>query len=87
MSVRILGIGTAVPELSIEQADAAEAAGILCGLTDKQRRLLPTLYRHAGVRKRHTVLLTPEANGNPGGQAFYRSVEEGGPNGPTTAAR
>jgi prepilin-type processing-associated H-X9-DG protein len=87
MSVCILGIGTAVPELSIEQADAAEAAGLLCGLTDKQKRLLPTLYRHAGVRKRHTVLLTPEAKGLPGGQVFYRSVEEGGPNGPSTAAR
>ena len=87
MSVCILGIGTAVPELSIEQAEAAEAAGILCGLTEKQRRLLPTLYRHAGVRKRHTVLLTPEANGNPGGQVFYRSVDEGGPNGPSTGAR
>jgi len=87
MSVRILGIGTAVPELSIEQAEAAEAAGLLCGLTEKQRRLLPTLYRHAGVRKRHTVLLTQEAKGSPGGQVFYRSVEEGGPNGPSTAAR
>jgi prepilin-type processing-associated H-X9-DG protein len=87
MSVCILGIGTAVPELSIEQAEAAEAAGLLCGLTEKQRRLLPTLYRHAGVRKRHTVLLTPEAQGQPGGQVFYRSVEEGGPDGPTTAAR
>jgi prepilin-type processing-associated H-X9-DG protein len=87
MSVSILGIGTAVPELSIEQSAAAEAAGILCGLTDKQRRLLPTLYRHAGVRKRHTVLLTDEARDQPGGQAFYRSVEEGGPLGPTTAAR
>ena len=87
MSVCILGIGSAVPELSVEQADAAEAAGLLCGLTDKQRRLLPTLYRHAGVRKRHTVLLTPEAKDQPGGQDFYRSVEEGGPNGPSTAAR
>ena len=87
MSVCILGIGSAVPELSIEQADAAEAAGLLCGLTDKQKRLLPTLYRHAGVRKRHTVLLTPEAKGQPGGQVFYRSVEEGGPDGPSTAAR
>ena len=87
MSFSILGIGTAVPEHSIEQGAAAEAAGLLCGLTDKQRRLLPTLYRHAGVRKRHTVLLTPDANGHPGGQVFYRSVEEGGEFGPTTAAR
>ncbi len=87
MSVCILGIGTAVPELSIEQAAAAEAAGLLCGLTDKQRRLLPTLYRHAGVKKRHTVLLEANAQDQPGGQVFYRSVEAGGPLGPTTAAR
>jgi prepilin-type processing-associated H-X9-DG protein len=87
MSLSILGIGTAVPERAIDQADAADAAGRLCGFNDKQRRLLPTLYRHAGVKQRHTVLLTEKANGHPGGQLFYRSVEEGGLHGPTTAAR
>jgi prepilin-type processing-associated H-X9-DG protein len=87
MSLSILGIGTAVPERAIDQADAADAAGRLCGFNDKQRRLLPTLYRHAGVRQRHTVVLTGDADGHPGGQLFYRSVEEGGPHGPTTSAR
>lgn len=89
MSLCIKGMGTAVPPHSIAQEDAAEAAAQLCGLTDKQRRLLPTLYRHAGVRKRHSAVLASGADrsGVPAGQSFYKSVEEGGPHGPGTADR
>ena len=62
MSLCIKGIGTAVPPHSIAQEDAAEAAAQLCGLSEKQRRLLPTLYRHAGVRKRHSAVLASGAD-------------------------
>ena len=50
MTLWIQSIGTAVPEHSIAQEDAAATAALLCGLSEKQRRLLPTLYRHAGVQ-------------------------------------
>jgi predicted naringenin-chalcone synthase len=87
MSFCIKGLGTAVPRHCIAQEDLAEVAGRLCGLTDKQRRMLPTLYRHAGVKKRHSVVLAGPSNKDAAGQSFYRSVEEGGPEGPTTAER
>jgi prepilin-type processing-associated H-X9-DG protein len=87
MSLCIKGIGTAVPRHCIAQEDLAEVAGRLCGLTDKQRRLLPTLYRHAGVQKRHSVVLAGPSNRDTAGQSFYQSVEDGGPNGPSTADR
>ena len=87
MSFCIKGLGTAVPRHCIAQEDLAEIAGRLCGLTDKQRRMLPTLYRHAGVKKRHSVVLAGPSNKDAAGQSFYRSVDEGGPDGPTTAER
>jgi prepilin-type processing-associated H-X9-DG protein len=87
MSLCIKGIGTAVPRHCIAQEDLAEVAGRLCGLNDKQRRMLPTLYRHAGVQKRHSVVLAGPSNRDVAGQSFYQSVEIGGPNGPSTADR
>ena len=87
MSLCIKGIGTAVPRHCIAQEDLAEVAGRFCGLNDKQRRMLPTLYRHAGVKKRHSVVLAGPSNRDAAGQSFYQSVEIGGPNGPSTADR
>lgn len=87
MSLCIKGIGTAVPRHCISQEDLAEVAGRLCGLSDKQRRMLPTLYRHAGVQKRHSVVLAGPSSRDAAGQSFYQSVEAGGPNGPSTADR
>ena len=87
MSLCIKGIGTAVPRHAIAQEDLAEVASRFCGLTDKQRRLLPALYRHAGVKTRHSVVLTGPSGAGSAGQTFYQSVEVGGPNGPSTADR
>jgi prepilin-type processing-associated H-X9-DG protein len=87
MSLCIKGLGTAVPRHCIAQEDLAEVAGRFCGLNDKQRRMLPTLYRHAGVQKRHSVVLASPSNRDAAGQSFYQSVEIGGPNGPSTADR
>jgi len=87
MSFCIKGLGTAVPRHCIAQEDLAEVAGRLCGLSDKQRRMLPTLYRHDGGKKRHSVVLGGPSNKDTAGQSFYRSVDEGGPKGPTTAER
>lgn len=87
MSLCIKGLGTAVPRHCIAQEDLAEVAGRICGLSAKQRRLLPTLYRHAGVQKRHSVVLGGPSNRDVAGQSFYQSVDIGGPNGPSTADR
>jgi predicted naringenin-chalcone synthase len=87
MTLFIRAIGTAVPDHSIAQEDAAEAAARLSGLTDRQRRLVPTLYRHSGVRKRHSVVLDCGSNGRPAQQSFYHAVDASNPHGPTTAER
>lgn len=86
MNAHLLGIGTAVPEFEIEQADAAQQASQLCCATAQQQRTLKALYRRAGVTKRHSVVLTSSTNGHPAQQSFYRQSEQK-PAGPTTADR
>ncbi|TWU21038.1 Alpha-pyrone synthesis polyketide synthase-like Pks18 [Novipirellula galeiformis] len=61
MSMKIHGIGTALPSHSVTQEISAEIANEICCETDQQRRLLSTLYRRTGVKSRHSVLLQPEA--------------------------
>ncbi len=84
MNTVIAGIGTAVPEHQIEQADAAEQAAQICCQTEVQRRLVKALYRRAGVRTRHSVVLESDTNGLPAQQGFYTALESLGP---TTAER
>lgn len=86
MNAYILGIGTAVPEFEIQQADAAEQASQLCCATVQQQRTLKALYRRAGVAKRHSVVLTSSTNGHSAEQSFY-CHSEFKPDGPTTADR
>ena len=66
MKFTILGQGTAVPEHSIERQESVEMVVRAFCQTDRERRIVPALYRMAGVKKRHSVLLrarTPEDNG------------------------
>jgi predicted naringenin-chalcone synthase len=86
MNAYLSGIGTAVPDFEIEQADAAEQASQLFAATAQQQRTLKALYRRAGVSKRHSVVLTSSTNGHPAEQSFYRR-NESNPAGPTTADR
>jgi prepilin-type processing-associated H-X9-DG protein len=58
MSFTILGQGTAVPEHSIDRKQSVDLVLEHLAHTDRDRRLVPVLYRMAGVRKRHSVLLT-----------------------------
>jgi predicted naringenin-chalcone synthase len=85
MSLEILGIGTAVPDHKIDQADAAEQVAHACCGTAEQQRLVKVLYRRTGVRTRHSVLLESNTNGAPAEQSFYRP--ELMPLGPTTGDR
>ena len=64
MNFTILGQGTAVPEHSIARQESVEMVTRAFCQTDKERRIVPALYRMAGVKKRHSVLLRdPESNG------------------------
>ncbi len=87
MSLKIAGIGTAVPEFSINQKDSAEASKFFCPAGSAKLRLLPALYRRSGVAKRHSVLLQV-AEGDPfDRQSFYRKAVDDNDAGPTTVER
>ncbi|MSR57999.1 MAG: type III polyketide synthase [Planctomycetaceae bacterium] len=87
MSLSVRGIGVVVPAWGIDQADAAEISLGLSCRSDEQRRLLPVLYRRAGVKHRHSVVL--EANAGPieNRQSFFAPAGALDDRGPTTAAR
>ncbi len=71
MSMRIAGIGTAVPHHRISQADAAAIAKHYSCETAAQERLFETLYRRAGVASRHSVVLDVSEGDLGGRQTFY----------------
>ena len=51
MALTIRGLGTATPEHSLSQADAAEMAIGLCCSTAQQTKLLPALYRRFAQKR------------------------------------
>jgi len=87
MSLFIQGIGTAVPEYSIAQEDAAEIAREVHDYTPDQKRLLPVLYRRAGVRTRYSVVLQTDSGPLEGRQSFFPPEVDSGRQGPSTGAR
>lgn len=87
MSLKLCGIGTAVPARAADQHDAVEKAMAVCSPEPEQRRLVTALYRRSGVRTRHSVLLTEPAHGDTATQDFYLPMRGPHDRGPTTAAR
>lgn len=86
MNATILGLGTAVPEGSIAQADAlALARGF--SVDAQHVRLLDALYRRSAVSRRATVVLE-RANGDGARpQRFYAPARDADDRGPTTRVR
>jgi predicted naringenin-chalcone synthase len=89
MSFRILGMGSAVPPFSIAQTDAVELVERLRSNheTEDQLRFVRRVYLHAGIERRHSVLLTTDSGPLETRQSFLsarQGVEDGGP---TTSAR
>ncbi len=87
MALKIAGIGTAVPEFSISQSDAAEVNKSFCRVSDKKLRLIPALYRRARVNKRHSVLLGAPAGDPLHRQSLYSRATDERDRGPTTLER
>lgn len=91
MSFAILGIGTALPSHSVEQGQAAEAAARAFCRTEEQAAAVESLFRHAGVAKRHTVVpqgvFVDVCQGTASSQSVF--LPAGGPDdrGPTTQER
>ncbi|MEM1107240.1 MAG: type III polyketide synthase [Planctomycetota bacterium] len=57
MSLALLGLGTAQPAHAIDQQTMAASAEPCSCATDKQRKLLPALYRRTRVDRRHSVIV------------------------------
>lgn len=87
MALRVSGIGTAVPEYSISQADAAKTWASYAGVEGKRARTIQALYRRSGVKKRHSVLLDGPNGSSLPTQTFFQPVRFEGDRGPTTHAR
>ncbi len=87
-SCTLRGIGTALPQGWIDQADTAALAGRTGPPSgpagEAGRRRIATLYRKVGVRRRHLVLVDPDSEGtDPDRVPFYPP----GPAGPSTGPR
>jgi predicted naringenin-chalcone synthase len=87
MSFWITGVGTAVPRELIAQEDAARLAVELAGASSSHGAAIETLYRKAGVRKRHSAVITSSTNGHPATQDFFPIAKDQADRGPTTANR
>lgn len=86
MSLRILGLGQAVPEHAMDQADAADL--LLSFLYRGGRpRTVQALYARSGIRKRHSILLRSSDGPLEERQAFYAPARDADDGGPSTAAR
>ena len=87
MSFCITGVGTAVPRELITQEDAARLAVELAATPPNQKSAIHALYRRAGVKKRHSSIVTSSTNGRPAAQSFFPVAADVHDRGPTTDMR
>ena len=86
-----MGFGTAVPSTAITQAEAVQIAERICCRTEAQAELLPSLYRHSGIRKRHLAFspafMTDVLQGTKHSGSVFLPREGPDDPGPTTGQR
>jgi predicted naringenin-chalcone synthase len=90
MSLWIAGLGTAVPPHKVLQEEAADFAQQLCASArgaEADLRLLNRIYRHSGIRTRHSVVLKRSSDHGGAEQSFYPQTVVELDGGPTTAER
>ena len=87
MTMVLGGLGTAVPEHAITQAEAVELHSTLCEIDEERTRTLRALYRRSGVSRRHSVLLETGSGPLLGRQSFYPPARGDDDQGPPTARR
>lgn len=87
MSFALEGIGTALPEHRLTQAEAVELHATFCRFEKREARTLRALYRRSGVETRHSVLLDGSEGRLPERQRFYPPAEDDDDRGPTTVRR
>jgi predicted naringenin-chalcone synthase len=87
MPLILAGLGTSVPPHRASQEAAAEFARFYFPGVREQLRLLPALYRRAGVHTRHSVLLENSEGPITERQSFYTEATADAHRGPSTGAR
>ena len=87
MSLRVSGIGTALPRHSISQANAARIWAALAGVDDKRARTVQALYRKSRIKQRYSVLLEGGGNGSDPVQTLFEPAVSPEDPGPSTEAR
>lgn len=89
MNFEILGLGLAHPEHAIRQTHAAIFAEKLCINESKKEnsRALSALYRLAGVKTRHTVLVNETTTDSTPEIDFYPPAQDINDRGPSTECR
>ncbi|MHC4260912.1 MAG: type III polyketide synthase [Planctomycetota bacterium] len=83
MTCFVQGLGTALPEIGVPQADAARMLGELLDEGDPRARSTAVLFRRSGIGNRHSVLAERDADGTIR-QSFFPPRN---PLGPTTRER
>ncbi|MBI1318693.1 MAG: type III polyketide synthase [Candidatus Hydrogenedens sp.] len=86
MSFAVLGMGTAIPEHSITQQQAALSAAKFAYADAMQEQYLQRLYRLTGVEQRRSVLLGAGPNDSPTID-FYEDAKNADDTGPAVAER
>jgi predicted naringenin-chalcone synthase len=82
VSLRIDGLGTALPPLSLPQ-ELSAAWSQEAAWGNGRRRLIPAVFLRTGIRRRFSVVL----EGDPVRQGFFRPARDAMDGGPTTRAR
>jgi predicted naringenin-chalcone synthase len=87
MTLALAGFGTRVPAHSISQEEAVEIHATLAEIDPERARTLRALYRRAGVKRRHSVLLESSSGPLSERQSFYPPARDDADRGPPTAQR
>jgi len=87
MSLALTGFGTAHPEHTLTQQDAAELHATFCRIDPTRSRTLRALYRRSRVSRRHCAILDRSDGPLVGRQSFYPQARDDQDNGPPTAQR
>lgn len=87
MTLVLAGFGTACPEHSIEQSDAAEMHADFCRIDEDRTRTLRVLYRRARVKRRHSAILDASDGPIEARQSFYPPARDEHDPGPPTRRR
>ena len=87
MTAALLGLGVGLPKYSVDRQESVTYGRMISCATDEQHRLLPALYRMAGVRRRYSVLLDAPRDSAAERQSFFPTPNGPGDKGPTVGTR